>query len=241
MKKYNNFALIFLVVLFISACAHSESNSEALIKTEPMKIAEMEVSVNKDVECSYPDTKCLVGRITYTYPKDKPDTVRDFMIVVSKDLIDKNGFDFHKKSLKDIDLYLQNEKLIDTKANYDFWPVAFDDCGEYACNVVKEYTGIKFESADFVKTFVSREGQDIPGILVSRILVKKGDDYFLLAGDVSMEGSGIEKKCDPLMKDIAGENKAFIDCYVNEYQNNPVIISNTQKTFQRLINEFELK
>ena len=43
------------------------------------------------------------------------------------------------------------------------------------------------------------------------------------------------------MKNIAVENKPFIDCYVNEYQNNPVIISNTQKTFQRLINEFELK
>jgi hypothetical protein len=234
-----NLGLLILLTCLISSCA--QTNTKSLIKTEPKRIAEMDVSVNKEVECSYPGEKCLVGRVTYTFPKDKPDTVRDYMIVVSKNLVENKGFKFHKEGLAKLDLLLKSKDPKDLKTNYDFWPVPFDDCSEYACNIVKEYSGIKFPGADFVKTFASRDGQDIPGTLVSRILIKKGNDYFLLVGDVPLGKSGVEKKCDPLLKDTSNENKAFIDCYANEYQNNPELIANTKKTFERLINEFELK
>lgn len=237
--KQQNLWLLMLLTCFLSSCA--ETKTKVLINTVPKRIAEMDVSVNKDVECSYPGEKCLVGRVTYTFPKGQPDTVRDFMIVVSKDLINSKGFKFHKESLEQLALFLKDETAMNLKTNYDFWPVPFDDCSEYACNVVKEYSGIKFPGADFVKTFASREGQDIPGTLVARILMKKGNHYFSIAGDVPLTGSGIEKKCDPLLKDTSNENKAFVDCYVNEYRNNPQLVTNTQKTFERLINEFELK
>lgn len=212
MKKYLWILLLLLVCIPVLAYEG--------ISVAPLNASKCDINVGTGGKalsgnCTYIDTENTCQEGIITYQKLAEDDSFDYMMINSKELVNKYGTKLHKEGLADVEAYLSGQQNETDKFRY-----LFEDCTDYGCEYASEIKGLSYPGMDQVRAFFTLDSQNPPWAnIVIRVLARKGDNYIMLVGSTPLATSNADGSSRPLFKKCLNKygddnDKEVTACYI---------------------------